>query len=34
MYPRMPWELVADPLRSAGHSLGTNDLSAVFNQGL
>jgi hypothetical protein len=23
MYPRIPWEMVADPLRSAEHTLGT-----------
>jgi len=26
MYPRIPWELVADPLESAEHTLGTTAL--------
>jgi hypothetical protein len=26
MYPRIPWELVADTLRSAEHTLGTTVL--------
>jgi hypothetical protein len=26
MYPRIPWELVADPVRSAEHTLGTTAL--------
>jgi hypothetical protein len=26
MYPRIPWELVADPLGSAEHTLGTTAL--------
>jgi hypothetical protein len=26
MYPRIPWELVADPLESVEHSLGTTGL--------
>jgi len=26
MYPRKPWELVADPLGSAEHTLGTTGL--------
>jgi hypothetical protein len=26
MYPRIPWELVVDPLQSAEHSLGTSEL--------
>ena len=26
MYPRIPWELAADPLRSAKHTLGTTAL--------
>jgi hypothetical protein len=27
MYPRIPWELVADPLGSAEHTLGTTALA-------
>jgi len=26
MFRHMPWELVADPLRSADHTLGTTNL--------
>jgi hypothetical protein len=26
MYPRVPWELVVDPLGSAEHTLGTTDI--------
>ena len=26
MYPRIPWELVADPFRAVQHILGTTDL--------
>jgi hypothetical protein len=26
MYPRIPWELFANPLRSAEHTLGTTDV--------
>jgi hypothetical protein len=26
MYPQSPWEPVADPLRSAEHTLGTTEL--------
>jgi len=26
MYPRNPWEMVADPKGSAEHNLGTNGL--------
>jgi hypothetical protein len=26
MYPRIPWELVADPLGSAKHMMGTTEL--------
>jgi len=27
MYPRIPWELVADPLGSAEHNVGTTALT-------
>ena len=31
MYPRIPWELVADPLGSAEHTLGTTALEQRFS---
>jgi hypothetical protein len=30
MYPRFPWEMVADPLRSAEHTLGTTG-QGIYN---
>ena len=30
MYPRIPWELVEDPLGSAEHILGTSDLKCLM----
>jgi hypothetical protein len=30
MYPRIPWELVADPLESAEHNLGTTGEGLVL----
>jgi hypothetical protein len=30
MYPRVPWELVADPLESVQHTLGTTAKKVLF----
>ena len=32
MYPRIPWEIVADPLGSTAHTLGTTVLDFSFLQ--
>jgi len=29
MFRHIPWELVADPLRSADHTVGTTNLCAI-----
>jgi hypothetical protein len=30
MYPRIPWQLLANPLVSAQHTFGTTDIQALF----
>jgi hypothetical protein len=30
MYPRIPWELIVDPLGSAEHTLGTTALGSYI----
>jgi hypothetical protein len=30
MYPRLPWELVVEPLRSAEHTLGTTSVQCSY----
>jgi hypothetical protein len=32
MYPRIPWELAADPKGSAEHTLGTADLNELIRE--
>jgi len=32
MYPRIPWEMVADPLGSMEHTLGATDVGSLMSR--